>query len=80
VSDAQLALLPQGIHAETGGAYGSPRIARALRAHVLSAGKARVEWLLRAHDGRRGCHRHRDRVTTDLSYRLPVAKNLRARP
>ncbi|WP_369613403.1 IS3 family transposase [Marichromatium sp. PS1] len=78
LSDAQLTLLLQAIHAETGGAYGSPRIVRALRARGLSASKARVERLMRAH-GLRGRHRRRYRVTTDSSHRLPVAENLLAR-
>ncbi|GAB0149597.1 helix-turn-helix protein [Marichromatium gracile] len=78
LSDAQLTLLLQTLHAETSGAYSSPRMVRALRARGLSASKARVERLMRAH-GLRGRHRRRDRVTTDSSHRLPVAENLLAR-
>ncbi|TCW32701.1 transposase InsO family protein [Marichromatium gracile] len=78
LSDAQLTLLLQAIHAESGGAYGSPRMVRALRARGLSASKARVERLMREH-GLRGRHRRRYRVTTDSSHRLPVAENLLAR-
>jgi len=75
LTDAQMPALIQAIHAELRGAYGSPRMVRELRARGMSAGKARVERLMRDH-GIRAHHKRRYRVTTDSRHGLPVATNL----
>jgi len=74
LTDAQMLALIQAIHAELKGAYGSPRMVRELRARGMSAGKARVERLMRDH-GIRARHKRRYRVTTDSRHGLPVATN-----
>jgi hypothetical protein len=47
LTDTQLLVLIQSIHAELKGAYGSPRMVRELRARGFAASKARVERLMR---------------------------------
>jgi putative transposase len=47
LTDAQFLALIQSIHAEFKGAYGSPRMARELRARGFPVSKARVERLMR---------------------------------
>jgi transposase InsO family protein len=75
LTDAQMLVLMQSIHAEFKGAYGSPRMARELRARGFSASKERVERLMRTH-GIRGRHKRRYKVTTDSQHTRPVADNL----
>ena len=78
LTDAQLLALLRAIHAELKGAYGSPRMLAELRGRGFSAGKARVERLMRAH-GLRGRHKRRYKATTDSKHTLPVADNRLAR-
>lgn len=78
LSNAQLLTLIQSLHAELKGAYGSPRMVRALRARGFSVSKARVERLMREH-GLRGRHKRRFKATTDSRHHLPVADNRLAR-
>ena len=78
LTDAQLLALIRAIHSEYKGAYGSPRMVRELRLRGLTAGKARVERLMREH-GLRARHKRRYKVTTDSRHGLPVAPNLLAR-
>ena len=47
LTDAQMLALIRAIHAEFKGAYGSPRMVLELRARGFSAGKERVERLMR---------------------------------
>lgn len=75
LSDTQMLTLIQAIHAELKGAYGSPRMVRELRARGFSAGKERVERLMREH-GIHARHKRRYKVTTDSKHGLPVAENL----
>ena len=75
LTDAQLLLLIQSIHAEVKGAYGSPRMAREIRDRGYPAGKDRVERLMKAHHIR-ARHKRRFKATTDSKHSLPVAPNL----
>ena len=47
LTDAQMLAVIRAIHAELKGAYGSPRMVRELRLRGFSAGKERVERLMR---------------------------------
>lgn len=78
LTDAQLLVLIQSIHAEFKGAYGSPRMVRERRARGFRVSQTRVERLMREH-GIRGRHKRRDKATTDAKHGLPVAENLLAR-
>ena len=78
LTDVQMLALIQAIHAELKGAYGSPRMVRELRTRGFSAGKARVERLMRE-NGIHARHKRRYKVTTDSRHGLPVADNLLAR-
>jgi transposase InsO family protein len=78
LTDAQLVALIRAIHTELKGAYGSPRMIRELRQRSFSAGKERVERLMRTH-GIRARHKRRYQATTDSKHGLPVADNLLAR-
>lgn len=78
LTDAQMVALIRAIHAELKGAYGSPRMIRELRERGFSAGKQRVERLMRTH-GIRARHKRRYKATTDSKHGLPVADNLLAR-
>jgi putative transposase len=69
-----LALI-RAIHGQLKGAYGSPRMVLELRARGFSAGKARVERLMRE-NGIRARHKRRFKATTDSKHSLPVAPNL----
>ena len=75
LTDAQMLALIQAIHAEIKGAYGSPRMMRELRVRGFSAGKDRVERLMRE-NGIYARHKRRYKVTTDSTHGLPVANNL----
>jgi putative transposase len=78
LTDGQMVTVIKAIHAELKGAYGSPRMMRELRNRGLTAGKERVERLMRD-NGIRARHKRRYRVTTDSRHGLPVAENLLAR-
>lgn len=78
LTDGQMLALIQSIHAELKNAYGSPRMMRELRARGFSAGKERVERLMRD-NGLHARHKRRYKVTTDSKHGLPVAENLLGR-
>ena len=78
LTDPQMIVLIQAIHAEVKGAYGSPRMLRELRARGFPASQERVERLMREH-GIRARHKRRYKATTDSKHALPVADNLLAR-
>jgi putative transposase len=74
-TDAQTLAVIRAIHREIKGAYGSPRMLRELRQRGFTAGKERVERLMRE-NGIRARHKRRYKVTTDSKHGLPVAANL----
>jgi putative transposase len=78
LTDAQMLVLIRALHAELKGAYGSPRMVRELRRRGYSAGKERVERLMRE-NGIRARHKRRYKVTTDSRHGWPVAANLLGR-
>lgn len=78
LTDVQTLAVIRAIHAELKGAYGSPRMVRELRLRGFTAGKGRVERLMRE-NGIRARHKRRYKVTTDSKHGLPVAENLLAR-
>ena len=78
LTDLQMIVLIQAIHAEFKGAYGSPRLLRELHARGFPASKERVERLMRE-NGIRARHKRRYKATTDSQHALPVADNLLAR-
>ena len=78
LTESQMLALIRAIHAELKGAYGSPRMVRELRARGFSAGKERVERLMRE-NGIKARHKRRYRVTTDSNHGLPVAENVLGR-
>ena len=75
LTDNQMLAVIRAIHAEIKGAYGSPRMVRELRLRGFTAGKERVERLMRE-NGIRARHKRRYKVTTDSKHGLPVAENL----
>ena len=75
LTDAQMLAIIRAIHAELKGAYGSPRMVRELRLRGFTAGKERVERLMRENDIR-ARHKRRFKVTTDSKHAFPVAENL----
>ena len=75
LTDVQILAVIRAIHAELNGAYGSPRMVRELRLRGFTAGKERVERLMRE-NGIRARHKRRYKVTTDSKHGLPVAANL----
>lgn len=75
LTDAQMLALIQSLHVELKAAYGSPRMVRELRDRGFSAGKERVERLMRE-NGIRARHKRRYKATTDSKHNLPVAANL----
>jgi putative transposase len=75
LTDTQMLAVIRAIHAELKGAYGSPRMVRELRLRGFTAGKERVERLMRE-NGIRARHKRRYKVTTDSKHGLPVAENL----
>jgi len=78
LTDTQMLTVIRAIHAELKGAYGSPRMVRELRQRGFTAGKERIERLMRE-NGIRARHKRRYKVTTDSKHGLPVAENLLAR-
>lgn len=75
LTDIQTLTVIRAIHVELKGAYGSPRMVRELRLRGFTAGKERVERLMREH-GIRARHKRRYKVTTDSKHGLPLADNL----
>lgn len=75
LTDTQMVTHIRAIHKEVKGAYGSPRMVRALRARGCPASKERVERLMRE-NGIQARHKRRFKVTTDSKHRLPVAPNV----
>jgi putative transposase len=75
LTDDQTLAVIRAIHAELKGAYGSPRMMRELRLRGFTAGKERVERLMRE-NSIRARHKRRYKVTTDSKHGLPVAENL----
>ena len=75
LTDTQTLAVIRAIHDELKGAYGSPRMVRELRLRGFTAGKERVERLMRE-NGIRARHKRRYKVTTDSKHGLPVAENL----
>jgi len=78
LTDTQTLAVIRAIHRELKGAYGSPRMMRELRLRGFTAGKERVERLMRE-NGIRARHKRRYKVTTDSKHGLLVAENLLAR-
>jgi putative transposase len=78
LTDAQTLVVIRAIHVELKGAYGSPRMVRELRKRGFTAGKERIERLMRE-NGIRARHKRRYKVTTDSKHGLSVAENLLAR-
>lgn len=75
LTDAQTLAVIRAIHSELKGAYGSPRMVRELRLRGFTAGKERVERLMRE-NGIYARHKRRYKVTTDSKHGLSVAANL----
>ena len=75
LTDAQMLAVIRALHTELKGAYGSPRMIRELRLRGFTAGKERVERLMRE-NGIHARHKRRYRVTTDSKHGLAVAENL----
>jgi putative transposase len=75
LTDAQLLTLIRAVHAESKGAYGSPRVWRELKDRDIPVSRERVARLMRAHDIR-ARHKRRYKATTDSKHDLPVAPNL----
>jgi len=75
LSDEQTLVLIETVHAETKGAYGSPRIHRELKNRGFRIGKTRVEKMMSQY-GIRARHKRRYKATTDSKHNLPIAKNL----
>lgn len=74
LTDAQMLALIQAVHAELKGSYGSPRMVLELRSRGFSAGKDRVERLMRD-NGIMARHKRRYKATTDSKHSLAVAGN-----
>lgn len=74
LTDAQMLTWIRAIHEARKGAYGSPRMVRALRGRGVPASKERGERLMRE-PGIRARHKRRYKVTTDSTHTLPVAPN-----
>ena len=71
----QLLALIQSIHAEFGGAYGSPRMTEEIKARCFPVSRERVRKLMQMH-GIRAKHKRRYKATTDSAHTLPVAENV----
>jgi putative transposase len=74
LSDAQLLTLIRAVHAQSKGAYGSPRVWRELKHQGVPVSRERVARLMREHDIR-AKHKRRYKATTDSKHDLPVAPN-----
>lgn len=75
LTDAQMLMLIQSIHAEYREIYGSPRMVRELRGRGFPASKERVERLMRENNIH-ARHKRRYKVTTGSKHNLPIAQNL----
>lgn len=75
LTDSQMLIMIQAIHAEFKGIYGSPRMVKELRARGFPASKPRVERLMQE-NGIRARHKRRYKVTTDSKHNFPIAANL----
>jgi putative transposase len=76
LSDEALLVHIRAVYAEYRGAYGWPRIWRALRAQGIRVGKLRVQRLMQE-NGIRARGKRRFRITTtDSRHGLPIAPNL----
>ena len=75
LSDAQLLTLIRAVHAESKGAYGSPRVWQELKHQGVPVSRERVARLMREHDIR-AKHKRRYKATTDSKHDLPIAPNL----
>lgn len=71
----KLSLLVRQVHRESGGTYGTRRMAKALHAYGISCGRCRARTLMRL-AGVSVKGKRRFRVTTDSNHNLPVAPNL----
>ena len=71
----QLSPLVQQIHRESGGTYGTRRMAKALQAHDVACGRARARTLMKF-AGVSVERRKKFRVTTESKHNLPVSPNL----
>jgi putative transposase len=68
----------RAIHAESGAAYGAPKIHRELQGQGTACGRNRVARLMRD-EQLRGCRPRAFRVTTQSTHGYPIAPNLLAR-
>jgi putative transposase len=75
LSDAQLLTLIRAVHAETKGAYGSPRVYRELKDRGIPVSRERVARLMRKNHIR-ARHKRRYKATTDSRHDFPVAANV----
>lgn len=75
LSDKALLVHIRAIRTQTRGAYGRPRLLRALRERGVRVGKQRLQSLMHKH-GIRAKGKRRFRVTTDSNHDLPIAPNL----
>lgn len=75
LSDTQLLTLIRAVHAETKGAYGSPRVYQELKDRGIPVSRERVARLMRKNDIR-ARHKRRYKATTDSRHDLPVAANV----
>jgi putative transposase len=74
-ADHALTTKIRGLHAQSRGTYGSPRVHRDLQENGIPVGRKRVERLMRQAEIR-GLPRRRYVVTTESDHRLPVVSNL----
>jgi len=75
VDDAQLVVDIKAAHKAGRGAYGSPRVFRALRKQGKRVGKKRIERLMR-HEGIVAKKRKKFCITTDSRHADPIAPNV----
>jgi len=78
LSGSQMLALTRSVHAETKGAYGSPRMVRVPRARGFSAGKEKVGRPVRD-NGIYARHKRRHEAATDSKHGLPAADSLTVR-
>ena len=76
-TEKNIKLLPmvRQVHSESGGIYGTRRIAKALQAMGISCGRSRARTLMKMAD-LVAKQKKKFRVTTDSKHNLPVAPNL----
>jgi transposase InsO family protein len=75
LSDAALLAHMRAIHEQVRGAYGSPRMWRALKAKGIAVSRERVERLMREH-GIVARGKRKFKATTDSRHNLPTAPNV----